>query len=89
MQGHMINASLNPSTYLTDPFNIANETKIREVHFSAYPKSSLINENQRTSKIFGRENEESQNCDIATSTYHQVYADALLSRQLQNEESNS
>ena len=85
----MSNAPLNASTYLSDPFDIDNETKTKEVYFNAYPKSSLINENQRSSKMFGRENEESQNCGNTTRSYNQVYADTLLSRQLQNEESNS
>ena len=85
----MSNAYLNQSTYLPDPFNIANETKAKGVHFRTYPKSSLINENQRTSKLSGRENEESQNCDNATSSYNQVYTDALLSKEIQNEESSS
>ena len=40
MQGPVINAPLNPSTYLSDPFETDNETKIKEVHFSAYPKPS-------------------------------------------------
>ena len=70
MQDPMIDASLNPGTYLPDPFDIANETKTKEVHFSAYPKSSLINKNQRTSELYGRENEESWNCDNATSSYN-------------------
>ena len=35
------------------------------------------------------ENEENQNCDNSTSSYNQVYANTLLSRQLQDEESNS
>ena len=67
MQGQMINAPMNPSAYLSDPFNIAIETKTKEVQFSAYPKLSLFNENQRTSELTGRENEESQNCHNATS----------------------
>ena len=85
----MINAPLNPRPYLSDPVNIANETKTKEVHFGAYPKSSLINKNHRISKLPGRQNEESWNCNNATSPYNQVYADAHLSRQLQNEDSNS
>ena len=60
MQGPLINASLNPSTYLSDPFDIANETKTTEVQFHVYSKLSLINENQRASKLPGRENEESE-----------------------------
>ena len=56
---------------------------------SVFPKLSLINKNQGTSKLLGKENEESQKCGNATSSYNQVYADAILSRQLQNEESNS
>ena len=89
MQGLMIDAPLNPSTYLPDPFDSANKTKTKEVHFSAYPKSPLINTNQRISKLSGRQNEESWNSNNATSSYNQVYVDALLSRQLQNEESNT
>ena len=88
MQGPIINAPLNPSTYLSDPFDIANETKATEAQFHAYPKLSLINEDHRASELPGRENEESQNCDNDTCSYNQVYADTLLSRQLQDEESN-
>ena len=44
MQGPLINAPLNPSTYLSEPFVIVNETKTTEVQFHAYPKLSLINE---------------------------------------------
>ena len=84
MQGSMIDAPLNPSRHLSDPFDIAPETRTKEVHFSAYPKSSLINKNWRTSELFGKENKESQNCDNGISLYSQVYADTLLSRQLQN-----
>ena len=59
MQGPLINAPLNPSTYLlSDPFDTANETKTTEVQFCAYPKSSLINENQRANELPGRGNEE-------------------------------
>ena len=36
-----------------------------------------------------RDNKESQNCDEAISSNNQMYADALLSRQHQDEESNS
>ena len=80
MQGQSINTPLDLSTHLTDPFNIANETKTVEVKFCAYPKSSPINENKRNSRLPDRENEESQNCDKAISSYNQMYADALLSR---------
>ena len=38
MQGPVINAPLNPSTYLSDPLVIANETKTKEVQFNAYLK---------------------------------------------------
>ena len=85
----MINAPLNPSTYLSDPFDIANETKTKEVQFSAYPKLSLFNEHERPSELSGRENKESWKYNNTNSSYNQVYADGLLSRQLQNEESNS
>ena len=80
MQGPSINAHLNPSTYLSDPFHTAKETKTTEVQFSAYPKSSLINENQRANKLPGRENEKSWKYNDTTSSYNQVYTDALLSR---------
>ena len=63
--------------------------KLKKVHFSAYPKSSPINENQKTSELTSRENEESQKYNNATGSYDQVYVDTPLSRQLQNEESNS
>ena len=43
MQSPISNPPLDPSTYLSDPFDIDNETKTKEVHLSAYPKSSLIN----------------------------------------------
>ena len=43
---------------------------------------------RETSELSGRENEDTQNCKNATSSYNQVYVDALLSRQLQDEESN-
>ena len=36
-QGPTIDGPLNPSIYLSDPLDIANETKTKEVHFSAYP----------------------------------------------------
>ena len=58
MQGQSINTPLDPSTYLTDHFDNANETKTAEVKFCANPKSSLINENQRVSRQPDRENEE-------------------------------
>ena len=41
MQGPISNPSLDLSTHLSYPFDIDNETKAKEVHFSAYPKSSL------------------------------------------------
>ena len=88
MQGQSINTPLNPSTHLTDPFDNANKTKTAEVKFCAYLKSSLIYE-IRVSKLPDRENEESQNCNEAISSYNQMHADALLSRQFQDEESNS
>ena len=87
MQGQSINTPLDLSTHLTDPFDNVNETKTAKVKFCAYPKSSLSNENQRVSRLADRENEESWNCDEAISLYNQMYADALLSRQLQDEES--
>ena len=43
----------------------------------------------RVSGLSGRENEDNLNCDEAISSYNQVYADPLLSRHLQDEESNS
>ena len=72
-----------------DPFDIDNETNTKEVHFSAYTNLSLINENQKTHELTSRQKEESQKCNNDTGSYSQVYVDALLSRQLQNEESNS
>ena len=87
-QGQSINTPLDLSTHLTDPFDTASETKTVEVKFCAYPKSSLINENQRVSRLPDRENEKSWNSDKALGSYNQMYADALLSRQLQDEESN-
>ena len=89
MQGQSINTPLDLSTHLTDPFESANETKNAEVKFYAYPSPSLSNENQRVSRLGDRENEESWNCDKAISPYNQMYADALLSRQPQDKESNS
>ena len=83
MQGSVSNPPLDPTTYLLDPFNTDNKTKMKEVHFSAYPKLSVISENQKTSMLTSRENEESWKCDNATGSYNQVYGDALLSRQLQ------
>ena len=79
-QGPMSNSPLNPTRYLSDPFDIANETKTKEVHFSAYPKPSLISKNHRTSELSGRENEERLNCDNATSSYNQVYAELIQNR---------
>ena len=89
MQGPLSSPPLYPGTYLSDPFDIDNETKAKEVHLSAYPKSSLSNESQKTSKLSGRQNEESQKCDNATGSYNLVYMDDLLSRQFQNKEFNS
>ena len=43
----------------------------------------------RVSRLPDRENEESWNYNKAISSYNQMYADSLLSRQLQDEESNS
>ena len=43
----------------------------------------------RVIRLSDWENEESQKCDKAISSYKQMYADALLSRQYQDEESNS
>ena len=70
MQGALINPPLNPSLYLSEPFDNANKTKTTEVQFCAYLKSSLINENQRDNRLPGRENEEGQNCDNAISSYN-------------------
>ena len=70
MQGPLINAPLNPSTYLSHLFNTANETKTTKVQFHAYPKLSLINENQRLSELPGRENGETQNCNDGTNSYN-------------------
>ena len=42
----------------------------------------------RVSRLTDRENEESQNCNEAISSYNPMYADTLLGRQLQDEESN-
>ena len=89
MQGQSINTPLDPSTHLTDPFENANETKTVEVKFCAYPRLFASNENQRGSRLTDREKEESQNCHEAIRSYNQMYADALLNRQLQGEESNS
>ena len=82
VQGPLINTPLDPSTHLSDPFDNANETKTADLQFCPYPKSSLINENQRVSGLPDRENEENWNCNEAISTYNQMYADALLSRHL-------
>ena len=89
MQGPISSPPFDPSTYFLDSFDIVNETKTKEVHFSAYPKLPLINENKKNSELSSRKNEESQNCDNVTGSYNQVYMDAHLSRQLQNKESNS
>ena len=89
MQGPISNPPLDPITYLLDPFDTDNETKTRDIHFSTYPKSSLINDNQKTSELTIRENEEGQKCNNATGSYNQVYVDPLLSRQHQNKESDS
>ena len=89
MLGPINNPPLDATTSLLNPFDTDNETKMKEVYFSAYPKSSLIIENQKTSELTSRENEESQKCNNATDSCNQVYVDALLSRQLQNEEFNS
>ena len=71
MQGQSINTPLDPSTHLTDPFNNANETKTAEVKFCAYPKSSLINENQE-SVCYLVERMKSQNCNEAISSNNQT-----------------
>ena len=89
IQGQPINIPLDPSTHLTDPFDSAHETITVEDDFCVYPKSSLSNGNWRVSRLIDRENEESWNCDKAISSYNQMYADALLSGQLQDKESNS
>ena len=89
MQGQSINTPLDLSTHLTYPFENANETKTAEVKFCAYLRPSLSNEDQRVSRLTDRENDESWNCDKALSSYNQTYADTLLNRQLQDEESNS
>ena len=89
MQGPSINTPLDPSILLSDPFDYANDTKTSEVQFCAYPRSSLINKYQRVSGLPDREHEESWNCNEASSSYNQMYADTLLSRKLQDAESNS
>ena len=89
MQGQSINTPLVLSTQLTDPFKNSKETRTAEVKFYAYSRQSLSNENQGVSRLTDRENVESQNCDEAISSYHQMYTNTLLSRQLQDEESNS
>ena len=89
MHSPSIKTPLDPSTHLSDPFDNANETKTAEAQFCAYPKLCLINENQRVSGLLGRENEESWNCYEPVSSYIQMYADVLLSRQLPDEVSNS
>ena len=89
MQGPISNPPLHPSRYLFDPFDTDNETKAREVYFSAYSMLSLINKYQKTSKLSCRKNKESQKCNNVTGSYYQVYVDALLSRQLQNKECSS
>ena len=88
MQGQSINTLLDKSTHLTYPFESTNETKTAEANFCAYPRLSLSNENKRVSRLADRENEESQNHDEAISSCNQMYADILLSRQIQDEESN-
>ena len=89
MQGQPIKTPLELSTHLTDSFDNAHETKTVEVNSCAYSKSSVSNENQRVSKLTNRENEDSQNCNVAIGSHNQMYTDALLSRQLQDEESDS
>ena len=59
MQGPISNQPLDTTTYLLDPFDTDNETRMKEVYFSACPRSSLINENQKTIELTSRENEES------------------------------
>ena len=51
MQGPSINTPWDPSKHLSDPFDNANETNTAEVQFYAYPKSSLINENEIVSGL--------------------------------------
>ena len=80
IQGQSINTTLDLITHLTDPFENANETETAGVKSFAYPRPSLSNENQRVSRLTDRENEESQNCDEAISSYNQTYAEALLCR---------
>ena len=89
MQGQSMNTPIDPSTHLTDPFENANESRTAEAKFCASSRPSLSNENQKVSRLTYRENIESQNCDKAISLYNQTYTDALLSRQLQDEEFNS
>ena len=72
-----------------DPFENANEAKTAEFKFCIYPWLSLSNKDQTVSRLANRENEESQNHEEHISSYNQLYADALLTRQLQDEESNS
>ena len=43
----------------------------------------------KISRLTDRENVESQNCNEAISLYNQTHPNALLSRQLQDEETNS
>ena len=76
-------------THLTDPFKNANETKTAEVKFCFFSRPSLNNEHRRISRQTDREYGESWNCNEAISSYNQTYGDALLSRQPQDEESNS
>ena len=59
MQGQPSNTPLDPNTHLTAPFDNANEAKTEEVKFCAYPKLSLINKNQRVSKLPDGKKEES------------------------------
>ena len=88
MQGKSITTPLDLSMHPTDPFNNANETRLQRLN-SVLTPSNLQSLKIRVSRLPDTENEESQNCNKAITLYNQMYADALLSRQLQDEESNS
>ena len=88
MQGQSTNTPKDLSTHLTDPIENANETRTAEPKFCAYSRPSLSSENQRVSRLTDRENEEKWKWNKAITLYNQMYADGLLSRQLQDEESN-
>ena len=61
IQGPIGSQPLDPSMFLSDPFNFDNETKAKEVYFSAYPKLSLINKIQKTSELSSREKRKVRN----------------------------